>query len=70
MPRKVVEAVKILDSDSNNEIVHLTERFPADTPDATWISALGQEGDWIIISGDVRKTEIRASEQHGSSQSS
>ena len=28
--------------------------FPADTPDAEWISTLSAEEDWIIISGDVR----------------
>jgi PIN like domain len=54
MPRKVVEALKILDS--SHKIVHLTEGFPADTPDANWISALSDEGDWVIISGDVRIT--------------
>ncbi len=43
MPRRVVESLKILDPD--NKILHLTERFPADTFDATWISALGKEGD-------------------------
>jgi PIN like domain len=54
MPRKVVEALKILDS--NHKIVHLTERFRAETPDTKWISALSGEGDWIVISGDVRIT--------------
>ena len=54
MPPKVVEALKILDSD--NKIPHLKERFPADTIDAIWISALSGEGDWVIISGDVRIT--------------
>jgi hypothetical protein len=54
MSPKVAGALKILDLD--NSIVHLTERFAADTPDATWISALSGENDWIIISGDVRIT--------------
>jgi hypothetical protein len=43
MSRKVVEALKNLDPD--HKITHLTERFPADTPDAKWISALSEEGD-------------------------
>jgi hypothetical protein len=54
MSRKVVGALKILDS--SQEIVHLTEQFPADTPDAEWITALSEEGDWVIVSGDVRIT--------------
>jgi PIN like domain len=52
MSKKVVEALKILDA--NNQIVHLTDHFPADTPDEAWISNLAQEGNWIVISGDVR----------------
>jgi hypothetical protein len=35
------------------EAVHLTPRFPADTPDAEWIAAIQAE-DWTIISGDPR----------------
>lgn len=54
MSRKVVGALQVLDS--SQQIVHLTARFPADTPDAEWISTLSAEEDWIIISGDVRIT--------------
>lgn len=54
MSRKFVEALKILDPD--HKIAHLTELFSADTPDAAWISVLSEEGDWVIISGDVRIT--------------
>ncbi len=35
------------------EIVHLTSRFAAGTPDLEWLDALGQErGKWTIISQD------------------
>ena len=54
MSGRVVEAIRILDTD--HKIVHLRDRFSADTPDATWISALSEESDWIIVSGDVRIT--------------
>lgn len=54
MPPRLVEALKKLDSD--HELVHLRERFSADTLDAVWISTLADEGDWIIVSGDVRIT--------------
>lgn len=35
---------------------HLREKFNPDTPDERWIPALGQEGEWIIVSGDIRIT--------------
>ena len=41
-------------------LVHLRSRFNEDTPDPVWITALGQEGDWIIISGDPRISRGRA----------
>lgn len=36
------------------EIVHLREKFDEDTDDIVWISALAEEGDWVIVSGDPR----------------
>lgn len=33
---------------------HLREKFPQDTKDLTWIQALGDERDWIILSGDTK----------------
>jgi len=37
-----------------HEVVHLKDKFDADTPDIDWLKALGTEADWIIISGDPR----------------
>jgi hypothetical protein len=36
------------------EVVHLSSRWPSGCDDAEWISALGREGGWIIVSGDER----------------
>jgi hypothetical protein len=33
-------------------VVHLRDRFEQDTPDHQWITELGKEGDWIVISKD------------------
>jgi predicted nuclease of predicted toxin-antitoxin system len=33
---------------------HLQEKFRPDTKDEEWIRRLGEEGDWIVISGDYR----------------
>ena len=35
----------------DHSFVHLQDKFPADTKDEDWIRRLGQEGDWIVISG-------------------
>lgn len=48
----LVEVLRLLDK--RHELVHLREKFTADTTDPIWIRALGAEGDWIIISGDPR----------------
>lgn len=37
-----------------HEVVALRDRFEAGAPDTLWIPALGREGDWIIVSGDLR----------------
>ena len=37
-----------------HEFTHLQEKFPQDTKDADWISKLGKERGWIVISGDYR----------------
>lgn len=52
-----------------HEVVHLKERFAANTPDEVWMRTLGSEPDWIIVSGDlqVRRNphEIRAWQEAG-----
>jgi PIN domain-containing protein len=48
----IVEALVCLEP--RHELVHLRARFAPSTPDPEWIRQLGQEVDWIIISGDPR----------------
>lgn len=50
----MAEAISVLARAQQVEVVHLTTKFAPDTPDIDWISALRQEGDWIIVSGDTR----------------
>lgn len=38
----------------NHQVVHLRTKFKPDTPDEEWLSILGKEGGWIVISGDTR----------------
>lgn len=48
---KFVQALRILAQIQGYELVHLTDRFAADTPDEEWIRALSSEEPWVIISG-------------------
>jgi hypothetical protein len=43
-----------------HEIKFLAEKFQTDTPDIQWMTALSQEGQWVVISGDRRITKNRA----------
>lgn len=39
------------------QVRHLRDRFAQDTPDVEWLTTLGDEGDWIVVSGDERITK-------------
>jgi len=43
-----------------HEIVALAKKFPRNTDDIEWITALGREGHWIVISGDLQITHKRS----------
>ncbi len=43
-----------------HQVIHLKDRFPADTSDEEWMLALAKETDWVIISGDIQITKNRA----------
>lgn len=49
---KIVKALQALQPDV--QLSHLRDKFSPDTLDDVWIQALAAEGQWIIISGDVR----------------
>jgi hypothetical protein len=52
-----------------HRVIHLKEKFAADTPDTVWMRLLAKESDWIVISGDlqIRRNphEIRAWQEAG-----
>jgi hypothetical protein len=37
-----------------DQVVRLSDRFPRQTDDRVWISALGEEDGWVVISADRR----------------
>src|SRR5262245_14982659 len=38
----------------DHSFIHLQDKFNPETTDVDWIRTLGEEGDWIVISGDYR----------------
>lgn len=51
------------DTGKVGEVVHLRAKFKANTPDIEWITALGQEGGWAIISRDSFRKKNGAERQ-------
>ncbi|MBS0480291.1 MAG: hypothetical protein JSR79_13480 [Proteobacteria bacterium] len=50
--------------DGQHEIVALREKFGrSGVPDAEWITALGREGGWTVLSGDLRIAKKRPSRE-------
>jgi hypothetical protein len=39
-----------------HRVVHITEKFSANTPDIEWVSRLAEEGGWIVLSHDRAMT--------------
>lgn len=56
----LAEGIRALAQVQQYDIVHLREKFDEDTDDVVWISALAEEGDWVIVSGDPRISRNKA----------
>lgn len=50
----LARALNALLEPEGEQVIHLIERFPANTDDRAWIEALGTEGGWVVISADRR----------------
>jgi hypothetical protein len=59
LPPALAHALDALFKDEH-QIVHLRERFGPGVTDIEWITTLGREGRWIVISGDLRITKVKA----------
>lgn len=56
----LARAIRALAQPDGQEIWHLRDKFPPSTKDLEWIGVLAQEGEWIIISGDLDIIRTRA----------
>jgi len=59
----IAAAINALVEPHGHQVVALRKKFAKDTEDVVWIGALGREGGWVAISGDVNITR-RAAERH------
>jgi PIN like domain len=50
---KLAKSLHVL-VEPEHQVVHLKDRFAANTPDETWMAVLARESGWIIISGDLQ----------------
>jgi hypothetical protein len=52
LPPALAHALRELSKPENHEVLHLKDRFDADTPDTDWIKSLSVEGGWIVVTHD------------------
>ena len=50
----LARGISVLIEPDGHEVTPLRDFFSADTKDPIWIKTLGEEGGWIIVSGDHR----------------
>src|ERR1700722_13024715 len=56
----LANSIHALACQEGHEVTHLRCKFPVNTPDIEWLQALGKEGGWILICGDLDIIRTRA----------
>jgi hypothetical protein len=51
---RYAQSLHILSERDGHAVVHLMDKFDRAATDPTWIQGLGEERDWVIVSGDTR----------------
>jgi predicted nuclease of predicted toxin-antitoxin system len=52
LPLKISNTLNFLEGKSGIEVIHLSEKFSPNTEDVEWMTTLGKEKDWFVISKD------------------
>ena len=52
LPPPLAHALRELSKPYDHAVIHLKDRFTADTPDVDWINDLSKEGGWAVITHD------------------
>jgi len=55
----LASALHALSEHDGHKVEHLRQKFQGNTPDEEWLPALAREGDWVVISGDLRIFKTR-----------
>lgn len=64
LPPRLARALDLIFADDGDEVVALRDKFGrGSVTDAEWISALGEEGRWAILSADRRIAKQRPSRE-------
>jgi len=62
LPRALARALHELSHVDGYTVCHLIDKFPPNTPDIDWITALKEEKNWVVVSQD-RFTKGRVEKQ-------
>lgn len=54
LPPCLARALDALSKEEGYSVTHLREKFSNDIADEEYIRQLGEEGNWVIVSGDLR----------------
>jgi predicted nuclease of predicted toxin-antitoxin system len=49
---RIARAIACLSEAEGDTVVHMTDKFTADAKDLTWLPALANEREWIIVTAD------------------
>ena len=52
LPPPLAHALRELSKPYDHAVLHLKDRFAADTPDIEWINILSEESGWVVVTHD------------------
>lgn len=54
---RLSKALDALEGEQGHSVIHLRQKFDKVIPDEEWLSTLGDEGNWIVLTSDYRITK-------------
>jgi hypothetical protein len=54
---RLSRALNELEGQHGHDVIHLKEKFDQKTADEEWITKLGSEGGWVVVTSDYRITK-------------
>jgi len=53
---RFAKAINALVEKDGDQAIHLSEMFPENTPDIEWLTKLRDEGQWVVLTADMKIT--------------